>query len=66
MSDNVQLEKQNATSTMEVSDFEQLLNKEFKPKSDEADSAVKGAVKTLVQQALQNASLISDNSIKTR
>lgn len=65
MSDNVQLEKQNATSTMEVSDFEQLLNKEFKPKSDEADSAVKGAVKTLVQQALQNASLISDNSIKT-
>ncbi|MGN1281792.1 MAG: type VI secretion system contractile sheath large subunit [Succinivibrio sp.] len=65
MSDNVQLENQNAASTMEVSDFEQLLNKEFKPKSEEADSAVKGAVKTLVQQALQNASLISDNSIKT-
>ncbi|MGN0903186.1 MAG: type VI secretion system contractile sheath large subunit [Succinivibrio sp.] len=65
MSDNAQLETQNATSTMEVSDFEQLLNKEFKPKSEEADSAVKGAVDTLVKQALQNASLISDNSIKT-
>lgn len=65
MSDTLEQKAQGTAQTMEVSDFEQLLNKEFNPKSEEADSAVKGAVKTLVQQALSNAALISDNSIKT-
>lgn len=50
---------------VELSDFEQLLNREFKPKSDEANLAVQSAVKTLVNQALENASLVSDNSVKT-
>lgn len=65
MSDTLEQKAQGTAQTMEVSDFEQLLNKEFNPKSEEADSAVKDAVKTLVQQALSNAALISDNSIKT-
>lgn len=65
MSDTLEQKAQGTAQTMEVSDFEQLLNKEFNPKSEESDSAVKGAVKTLVQQALSNAALISDNSIKT-
>lgn len=65
MSDTLEQKAQGTAQTMEVSDFEQLLNKEFNLKSEEADSAVKGAVKTLVQQALSNAALISDNSIKT-
>ncbi len=51
--------------TVEMSDFEKLLDKEFKPKSDEANVAVQSAVKTLVEQALSNTALISDNSIKT-
>ena len=51
--------------TVEMSDFEKLLTQEFKPKSDEANLAVQSAVKTLVSQALENAALVSDNSIKT-
>jgi type VI secretion system protein ImpC len=60
-------ELQNALNpeSLEMSEFEQLLNKEFKPKSDEADSAVKGAVKTLVEQAVGNAALVSSDAIKT-
>jgi type VI secretion system protein ImpC len=34
------------------SDFENLLQKEFRPKSDQAKSAVEQAVKTLAAQAL--------------
>ncbi len=51
--------------TLEVSEFEQLLNQEFKPKSDEASSAVQSAVKTLVEQALQNAVTVSSNVVAT-
>ena len=64
MSDTLE-QQQSAQSTLEVNDFVALLNKEFKPKSEEANTAVKSAVNTLVQQALQNASLISNDSIKT-
>ena len=32
-------------SSIEVSDFEKLLQQEFKPKSEEANSAVQGAVR---------------------
>ena len=34
--------------TLEMSDFEKLLSQEFKPKTEEASTAVQGAVKTLV------------------
>ena len=40
-------------------EFASLLNKEFKPKSDDARSAVEQAVLTLAQQALSQTSLIS-------
>ncbi len=46
-------------------DFANLLQKEFKPKSDAAKSAVEEAVKTLAQQALANTDLISDDALKT-
>lgn len=60
------LEQQSAQGvTNEVSDFEKLLDQEFKFKTPEANTAVKSAVQTLVTQALSNATLISDNSIKT-
>ena len=51
--------------TLEMSDFEKLLSQEFKPKTEEASTAVQGAVKTLVGQALENANLVSTDSIKT-
>ncbi|MDM0044975.1 type VI secretion system contractile sheath large subunit [Variovorax dokdonensis] len=40
------------------SDFSSLLTKEFKPRSDEARSAVEAAVQTLAQQALANTKVI--------
>lgn len=63
--EELQQAQQSNEQTLEMSDFEKLLNQEFKPKSEEADSAVKKAVKTLAAQALENAALVSDNSIKT-
>ena len=46
-------------------DFSALLEKEFKPKSDRNDSAVKNAVKTLAEQALEQSSLVSDDAIES-
>lgn len=60
-----QLQAQPAAATAELSEFDALLNKEFKPKTDEAKSAVKIAVQTLAEQALLASTLISDNAIKT-
>ena len=56
---------QGGAATVQVSEFESLLNKEFKPKSTEAKSAVQMAVQTLAQQALSATTLISDDAIKT-
>ena len=47
----------------EGNDFSALLNKEFKPKSDEAKSAVEQAVLTLAQQALSSTNLIGSDVI---
>ena len=44
-------------------DFAALLNKEFKPKTDEAKSAVESAVLTLAQQALSQTKLIGSDVI---
>ena len=52
-----EMEKQGsalAGVTLEGNDFAALLKKEFKPKTDEAKSAVEQAVQTLAQQALAN------------
>ena len=46
-------------------DFAALLNKEFKPKSDEAKSAVESAVLTLAQQALSQTKLVSSDVINS-
>ena len=54
-----------AGATIEVSEFSSLLKKEFKPKSDAAKDAVEQAVKTLAAQALESASLISDDALKS-
>jgi len=51
--------------TLEGNEFTSLLQKEFKPKTDEAKSAVEQAVHTLAQQALANATVISSDAIKS-
>src|SRR6266404_3740661 len=53
-------------ATAEVSEFESLLQKEFKVQKDTAkQSAVKTAVQTLAAQALASTALISDDAIRT-
>ena len=46
-------------------DFAALLNKEFKPKTDEARSAVEAAVQTLAQQALSQTTLIGRDVVES-
>ncbi|MBL4919062.1 type VI secretion system contractile sheath large subunit [Szabonella alba] len=47
------------------SEFASLLQKEFRPKSDHAKTAVEQAVKTLAEQALVNTALVSDDALRT-
>ncbi len=54
-----------AGQTLEASEFGALLQKEFKPKTDQSRQAVENAVKTLAAQALEGTALISDDAIKT-
>jgi type VI secretion system protein ImpC len=49
----------------ELGDFQMLLNKEFKPKTDGAKNAIVTAVQTLAQQALAETTLVSDDAIRT-
>lgn len=51
--------------TIEMSEFEGLLKKEFKPKTDRAREAVQVAVQQLAAQALQQTALISDDAVRT-
>lgn len=53
-----------AASAVEIDDFNALLAREFKPRSDQTRSAVEGAVKTLAEQALVNAVTLSDDAYK--
>jgi type VI secretion system protein ImpC len=50
---------------VETNDFDALLKKEFKPKTDEAKEAVERAVRTLAEQALAQTKLISGDVVKT-
>lgn len=49
----------------EINEFEELLNKQFKPKSDHVRGAVQSAVRTLAEQALAGTAVISKNSVET-
>ena len=51
------------TQALEASDFSSLLQREFKPKSDQAKEAVESAVRTLAEQALQYSSVISSDVV---
>ena len=60
-----QQDVQSGAGALEVTDFDSLLKKEFKPKSDEAKEAVERAVRTLAEQALSQTSLISTDVVKS-
>lgn len=51
--------------TFEGNELGSLLRKEFKPKTEEAKSAVEQAVQTLAQQALVNTKLIGSDVVKS-
>ena len=54
-----------AAAPAEISEFENLLNKQFKPKTDTAKEAVQAAVKTLAEQALASTSLITKDAVSS-
>jgi type VI secretion system protein ImpC len=54
-----------AGATIEGADLGALLKKEFKPKSEEARSAVEAAVQTLAQQALAQTQLVGSDVVKS-
>lgn len=58
-------EQQPIQETIAVSELDQLLEGSFKPKSDNAKKAVESAVRTLVEQALVETTLLSDDAINT-
>jgi type VI secretion system protein ImpC len=54
-----------AAATTEVGVFESLLNESVKARDVEKQTAVQSAVRTLAQQALASANLISSDALKT-
>lgn len=60
-----QSQAQPAAMPAEANEFESLLMKEFKPKTDERKTAVQTAVRALAEQALSATALISDDVVKS-
>src|SRR3954464_13682565 len=60
-----QQDLESQTGAVEVTEFDSLLRKEFKPKTDEAKEAVERAVRTLAEQALSQTTLIGTDVIKS-
>lgn len=51
--------------SLELTEFESLLKKEFKPKTSAAQEAINAAVRTLAEQALSATTLVSDDAVKS-
>src|SRR5215470_987251 len=52
-------------AAVEADQFESLLAREFKPKTDRARAEVESAVRTLAEQALRESTVVSDDVIGT-
>jgi type VI secretion system protein ImpC len=61
----VQQELQPGAGATESSEFDSLLVRDFKPRTDEARESVKRAVRTLAEQALEQTTLISSDVVKS-
>jgi type VI secretion system protein ImpC len=60
-----QQQTEGQSAVLEASDLEQLLEKEFKPRSDAAKEAVATAVRTLAEEALKQTTVISPDVVAT-
>jgi len=60
-----QLQPEQSVQQFSEDQFSTLLNKEFRPKSDQARAAVESAVKTLAQQALEHSLTLSNDAYRT-
>ena len=60
-----QAQQEAGAEAVELSEFESLLQKEFRPKTDRAKEAVTEAVRTLASQALGATQLISEDAVKS-
>ena len=56
---------QQTVEALEPNEFSDLLQREFKPKTDQAREAVQNAVKTLAVQALESSVTISNDAYRT-
>jgi type VI secretion system protein ImpC len=66
MAESETLKQAEATEKpLEAGDFEALLQKEFKPKTDRAQEAVESSVRTLAEYALREVDLISTDVVRT-
>ena len=65
MAEQENVQQDGATEAKELDQFEALLKKSFKPRNDGAASEVQNAVQSLVQQALQDTTLIKGDVIDT-
>ncbi|HWE99973.1 MAG TPA: type VI secretion system contractile sheath large subunit [Caulobacteraceae bacterium] len=65
MTDVLQQRAGAEAEAVSLDDFSSLLNKEFKPTSDARASRIEEAVKTLAQQALQDANIIGHDVFTT-
>lgn len=54
-----------AATTLAPDDFASLLQREFRPRSDQARNAVEQSVRTLAEQALRDTALIGEDAIAT-
>ena len=54
-----------AAASEEISEFEKLLNRDFKPQGDGQREDIKSAVRTLAENALASTNLVSDDAVKT-
>lgn len=64
MATQAQNHKQAAPQAATQNDFTALLTREFKPKSEQAKSAVEMAVKTTAEQALSTSITMADDAYK--
>src|SRR5689334_2527669 len=65
MTPEAQAQTGGAAPAVELTEFESLLNKEFRAKDAQKQTAVQTAVRTLAEQALSATALISEDAVKS-
>ena len=58
-------QKEKEAQALDLSDFQELLQKEFKPKSDRMQQEVEVATRTLAEYVLKDVGLVSPDVVRT-